>query len=170
MRDGTARVPFRIRPGTVRDVPAILSLVRGLAEYERLSHEVQATPRRLRRDGFGKRPFFETLICWRERQPIGFALYYFAYSTFLMRPTLYVEDIFVLPEYRRQGVGTDLLIALARIARRKGCGRMEWTVLEWNKSAIHFYKQLGAKLKKDWILTRLTGEALHRLARGQVGR
>jgi GNAT superfamily N-acetyltransferase len=124
----------------------------------------------LRRDGFGKRPFFKTLICWRKRQPIGFALYFFAYSTFLMRPTLYVEDIFVLPEYRRQGAGTDLLIALARIDRQKGCGRMEWTVLHWNTPAIRFYKQIGAKLKKDWILTRLTGDALHRLARGQSGR
>jgi len=169
-RAGPKSLPFRIRAGTVRDVPTILNLVRELAEYERLSHEVQATPTRLRRDGFGPRPFFHTLICWRARQPIGFALYYFTYSTFLMRPTLYVEDLFILPQHRRQGAGKGLLIALARIARRKRCGRMEWAVLDWNIPAIRFYEQLGARRQKDWNVMRLSGSVLHRLARDRMSK
>ncbi len=159
-------MPFRIRPGTVRDVPTIFALIRGLAEYEGLLQELRATPVRLRRDGFGRRRYFQTLMCLRGREPIGFALYFFAYSTFLARPTLYVEDIFVLPQFRRQAAGKALLAALARIAIRRGCGRMEWVVLKVNIPAIRFYGQIGASLRKEWILTRLTGSALRRLARG----
>jgi len=142
-------------------------MIRGLAEYERLTSGVRATRARIRRDGFGRRPHFETLICQVGKNAVGFALYFFTYSTFLARPTLYVEDLFVLPELRGKGAGKALLGALARIAIRRGCGRMEWTVLDWNARAIKFYKRLGASLRKEWILTRLTGSALRRLARSR---
>jgi GNAT superfamily N-acetyltransferase len=165
---------LRIRRGTARDVPVILALIKGLAEYERLAHEVRATEAALRRHGFGRRPYFETLIGSRGRAPVGFALYFFTYSTFLARPSLYLEDLFVLPEERGRGAGRALLSELARIAIRRGCGRMEWAVLDWNTPSIGFYEKLGAQLKREWILTRLTGEPLERLARegrtGQAGR
>ncbi len=154
-----------IRRGAERDVPTILRLIRGLAEYERLAHEVEATTARVRAHGFGRRRYFETIICRRAGKPVGFALYFFTYSTFLARPTLYLEDLFVLPEERGTGAGKALLRALARIAVRRGCGRLEWTVLDWNRPAIGFYKRLGAKLRRQWILTRLTGAPLRRLAR-----
>ena len=154
-----------IRRGTERDVPTILRLIRGLAEYERLAHEVEATTARVRAHGFGPRRYFETIICRRGGTPVGFALYFFTYSTFLARPTLYLEDLFVLPEERGTGAGKALLRALARIAVRRGCGRLEWAVLDWNRPAIGFYQRLGAKLRRQWILTRLTGAPLRRLAR-----
>ena len=154
-----------IRRGTERDVPTILKLIRCLAEYERLAHEVEATRARVRAHGFGRRRYFETIICRRGGTPVGFALYFFTYSTFLARPTLYLEDLFVLPEERGTGAGKALLRALARIAVRRGCGRLEWAVLDWNRPAIGFYKRLGAKLRRQWILTRLTGAPLRRLAR-----
>src|SRR5260370_40232946 len=118
-------------------------MIRGLAEYERLAHEVRATASRLRRDGFGRWSYFQTLICWHGRTAVGFALYFFTYSTFVARPTLYVEDLFVLPEQRGKGAGKALLGALARIAVRRGCGRMEWAVLGENAPAIRFYTRLG---------------------------
>jgi GNAT superfamily N-acetyltransferase len=160
-----ARGALVIRRGTERDVPVILKLIRGLAEYERLAHEVEATTARVRAHGFGPRRYFETIICRRGGTPVGFALYFFTYSTFLARPTLYLEDLFVLPEERGTGAGKALLRALARIAVRRGCGRLEWAVLDWNRPAIGFYKRLGAKLRRQWILTRLTGAPLRRLAR-----
>jgi GNAT superfamily N-acetyltransferase len=159
------RGTISIRRGTRRDVPVILRLIRGLAEYERLAHEAIATASQIRRHGFGRRRYFETLICRRGRVPVGFALYFFTYSTFLGRPTLYLEDLFVLPEERGRGAGRALLGELARIATRRGCGRMEWTVLDWNTPSIRFYKKLGAKLRRDWILTRFTDAPLRRLAR-----
>jgi GNAT superfamily N-acetyltransferase len=159
-----------IRRATRRDVPTILRLIRGLAEYERLAHQLAATAARLRRHGFGPRRYFETLICRRGGSPIGFALYYFTYSTFLGRPTLYLEDLFVRPEERGHGAGRALLRELAKIARRRGCGRMEWTVLDWNTPSIRFYEKLGARLRKEWILTRLTGAPLRRLAGRASGR
>jgi GNAT superfamily N-acetyltransferase len=158
---------LRITRATRRDVATIFALIRGLAEYERLVHEFAATRARISRHGFGRRPYFEALICRQARRPIGFALYYFTYSTFRGRPTLYLEDLFVVPEDRGSGAGHALLRALARIAVRRGCGRMEWTVLDWNTSAIRFYRRLGASLRREWILTRLAGEPLHRLARGR---
>lgn len=161
-----ARTRLAIRRGTARDLPTILALIRGLAEYEHLAHQVEATPSRLQRHGFGRRPYFETLICWRGRTPVGFALYVYTYSTFLGRPSLYLEDLFVLPEERGRGAGKALLRALAKIAVARGCGRMEWTVLDWNTPSIRFYKGLGARLHKEWVLTRLTGPALRRLGRG----
>jgi GNAT superfamily N-acetyltransferase len=160
-----ARARLSIRRGTARDVPAILALIRGLAEYERLAHQMVATPAMLRRHGFGRRRYFETLICRRGRAPVGFALYFYTYSTFMGRPSLYLEDLFVLPEERGRGAGKALLKALAKIAVARGCGRMEWAVLGWNTRPIRFYKRLGARLRKEWVLTRLTGPALRRLAR-----
>jgi GNAT superfamily N-acetyltransferase len=158
------RSTLRIRRAARGDAGTIFGLVRGLAEYERLAHEVTATPGRLRRHGFGRRRYFETLLCFRGRVAVGFALYYFTYSTFAGRPTLYLEDLFVVPAARGEGAGRALLRALARIAVRRGCGRMEWTVLDWNRPSIRFYEALGARLRKEWVLTRLTGAALRRLA------
>ncbi len=154
-----------IRRGTRRDVPTILALIRGLAEYERLLPEMKATAARIRQHGFGRRPYFETLICRRGARPVGFALYFFTYSTFVGRPSLYLEDLFVLPQERGNGAGKALLRALAKIAVRRRCGRMEWAVLDWNRPAIRFYERLGARLRKEWILTRITGAPLRRLAR-----
>jgi len=162
LTDNTWR-PFRIRPGTVRDLPTIWALIRALARYERLSHAVTATRTRVRRHGFGQRPYFKTLMCLRDGEAMGFAVYFFAYSTFVGRPTLYIEDLFVLPRHRGRGAGNALLTALARIAVWKGCGRMEWTVLRWNKPAIGFYRRLGARALNEWALMRLAGPALRRL-------
>lgn len=167
---GRGRPPaLTVRPATARDARVVLQLIRGLAEYERLAHTVTATTAAIRRHGFGRRRYFETLICRRGRRPVGFALYFFTYSTFVGRPTLYLEDLFVLPEERGRGAGRALLRALARVALRRGCGRMEWTVLDWNRPAIRFYRRLGATLRREWILTRLTGAPLRRLARPTPG-
>jgi len=156
--------PLSIRSGTGRDMPVILKMIRGLAEYEHLAHEVKATAARLRRDGSGRRPYFRTLVCSRGRKIVGFALYFFTYSTFAGRPSLYVEDLFVLPEERGKGAGKMLLRALARIALRAGCGRMEWVVLRGNEPAIRLYERLGAEMHEEWIVTRLGGKALRELA------
>ncbi len=128
---------------------------------------MEATAGRIRRHGFGRPRYFEALVCRRGRTPIGLALYYFTYSTFLGRPTLYLEDLFVLPAERGNGAGRALLRALAKIAVRRGCGRMEWAVLDWNTPSIRFYRKLGATLRREWILTRLAGAPLRRLARGR---
>lgn len=156
-----------IRRGTARDAAVICDLIRGLARYERLERECVVTPAHVRQHGFGRRPYFETLICRRDGRPIGLALYFFTFSTFLGRPTLYLEDLFVRPEARGAGAGRALLRALARTALRRGCGRMEWAVLDWNTPSIRFYRRLGAALRKEWIITRLTGAPLHRLARSR---
>lgn len=166
-RQPARQARVRIRPATVRDVPTILKMIRGLAAYEKLAHEVRATPARLRRDGFGKRRFFQVLICERGKAPVGFALYFFSYSTFLARPKLYLEDLFVVPEERGTGAGKALLRALAREALRNGCGGMDWLVLDWNAPAIRFYERLGAKLHPNWIPTRLFHLPLKKLARGK---
>ena len=156
---------LRVRRATGRDAPAIVGLIRGLAEYERLAHTMRATAARIRAHGFWRRRYFEALICARGEAPVGFAVYFFTYSTFLGRPNLYIEDLFVLPGERGRGAGRALLAALARIAVSRGCGRMEWAVLAWNRPAIRFYRRLGARLHKEWILTRLAGAPLRRLAR-----
>ena len=159
-----ARRRLVIRAGTVRDVPTILALIRGLAEYERLAHQMEATAGRVRAHGFGPRRYFQTLICRRGGKPVGFALYFFTYSTFLARPSLYLEDLFVLPEERGGGAGKALLRALARIAVRRGCGRMEWAVLDWNEPALRFYQSLGARQMKEWIVHRLTPVEIDKLS------
>jgi GNAT superfamily N-acetyltransferase len=161
------RGALRIRAGTRRDAGTIVALIRGLAEYEKLAHECEATVQRIRRHGFGAKRYFETVICERDGQAVGFALYFFTFSTFLARPTLYLEDLFVVPAERGRGAGRALLSALARIAVRKGCGRMEWAVLDWNTPSIGFYERLGARLRREWLLTRLTGAPLRKLARGR---
>jgi GNAT superfamily N-acetyltransferase len=162
---GAGPASITVRRATARDAGVILDLIKGLADYERLGHEVDSTLADIRRHGFGARRYFEALICRRDRRPIGFALYFFTFSTFVGRPTLYLEDLFVRPEERGRGAGRILLRALARIALRRGCGRMEWAVLDWNRSAIRFYRGLGAGLRREWILTRLAGDPLRALAR-----
>jgi GNAT superfamily N-acetyltransferase len=156
---------LRIRRGTVRDVPTIARLIRELAKYERLIRDLHLDPRRLRRDGFGRRRYFEILICERGERAVGYAIYYFSYSSFTCGPVLFIEDLFVLPEARGQGAGKALMVALARVALRRGCKQMEWIVLDWNAPSIAFYRHLGARLDRGWVLTRLVGARLRRLAR-----
>ncbi len=158
-----------LRPATVDDVPTILELIRGIAEYERLSHEVEATEALLRRHGFGPRPVFEAVLAERGGRAVGFALYFFSFSTFKARPTLYLEDLFVRPEARGRGVGRTLLVHLARIAVERECGRMEWSVLDWNTPAREFYFKLGAVAMDEWTVFRMTPEAFGRLAREADG-
>jgi GNAT superfamily N-acetyltransferase len=166
----SVRAKLSIRFGTARDMPLILKMIRGLAEYEHLAHEVKATAAHLRRDGSGRHPYFRTLVCSRSRKIVGFALYFYTYSTFAGRPSLYIEDLFVLPGERDKGAGKMLLRDLARIALRAGCGRMEWVVLRENDPAIRFYKRIGAKLHEEWIVTRLSGDHLRNLAEAQSGK
>ncbi|HSC59252.1 MAG TPA: GNAT family N-acetyltransferase [Gemmatimonadales bacterium] len=157
-------MPLSLRPATAADVPLILTLIRGLAEYERLAHECVATEERLRSTLFGATPQAEVVLAFQDDRPAGFALFFHNYSTFLARRGLYLEDLFVFPEFRGRGIGKALLRHLARLAVERDCGRFEWAVLDWNGSAIAFYESLGAVAMGDWITYRLTGEALHRLA------
>jgi GNAT superfamily N-acetyltransferase len=154
---------IHIVPAQENDVPLILSFIRGIAEYERLSHEVVATEDLLRQSLFGEKPVAEVLIARYQDEPAGFAIFFQNYSTFLARAGLYLEDIFVWPRFRRNGIGRALLQRVARIAVERGCGRMEWAVLDWNQPAIEFYKGLGAVLLEEWTVFRLTGEALRSL-------
>lgn len=151
---------LRIRPATSADTPLILNFIRGLAAYEKLTHEVSATEEQLRRTLFAEPPTAFCVLAFLDDAPVGFALYFFNYSTFLAKPGLYLEDLFVLPEYRGRGFGKALLLHLAKLANARGCGRMEWTVLDWNKPAIDFYESLGAKRMLEWQICRLTGAAL----------
>jgi GNAT superfamily N-acetyltransferase len=153
-----------IRPATPADVPTIARLIRDLAEYERLSHEVVATEAELRATLFGSRPGAEVLIASLAGEPVGFALFFHNYSTFLGQRGLYLEDLFVKPEWRHRGVGRRLLAHLARVAVERQCGRFEWAVLDWNDPAIRFYRSLGAQPLDDWTVFRVTGEALAALA------
>ena len=154
---------IRIAPAEEKDVPLILSFIRGIAEYERLSHEVVADEALLRESLFGEKPGAEVLIAHYEGEPAGFAIFFHNYSTFLARSGLYLEDIFVWPRFRRSGIGRALLQRVAQIAVERGCGRMEWAVLDWNQPAIEFYKGLGAVPLEEWTVFRLTGEALRSL-------
>ena len=161
-------MPSFIRPATSADVPVILAFIRSLANYEKLSHEVVATEATLRATLFpsdSARPAAECILAFTaDGLPAGFALYFFNYSTFLAKPGLYLEDLFVRPELRGQGIGKALLLQLAQLANQRGCGRMEWSVLDWNQPAIDFYQSLGAELKSEWTTCRLTGPALARFA------
>ena len=154
----------QIRPGRIEDVPIIAQLIRGLARYEKLEHEVVMTEEQLTDSLFGERQYAETLIAEEDGRPVGFALFFHNYSTFLAQPGLYLEDLFVVPERRGSGVGRALLERLAQIAVDRGCGRLEWAVLDWNVDAIRFYERLGAHPNSDWTVYRLTGEPLQRLA------
>lgn len=158
---------FELRPACPADIPVLLELIRGLAEYERLTHLFENTPERLSDALFGQHPVAEALLAWTtadERIAAGFALYFHNYSTFLGRKGLYLEDLFVRPEYRGRGCGKSLLIELAKIAAARGCGRFEWTVLDWNVSAQRFYQGFGASILPDWRIVRTTGDALAKLA------
>ena len=157
-------MPLTIRFATESDVPLVLDFIKGLADYERLAHEVVATEELLRRTLFGERKVAEVLLAFDGEDAVGFALFFHNFSTFLGRPGLYLEDLFVRPEARGRGVGRRLFVELARIARERECGRLEWWVLDWNESAIGFYRKLGAVAMDEWTVYRLTGDALARLA------
>lgn len=155
---------FQIRPAQVEDVPIILELIRDLATYERAPDEVVATEERLVDVLFGERPVAEVLLAFEKESPVGFAVYFYNFSTWLGRPGLYLEDLFVKPEKRGRGYGRALLVELAKIARDRGCGRMEWAVLDWNEPAIKFYRSLGAQPMHEWTVFRLTREEIATLA------
>ena len=155
-----------IRAATEGDVPLVLSFIRELAEYEKLSHEVIATEDVLRESLFGERTGAEVVILYHGGSPAGFALFFHNFSTFIGRPGLYLEDLYVKPEMRGRGLGRALLVHLAKLARERGCGRMEWSVLDWNEPAIKLYKGIGAVPMEEWTVYRVTGEALEGLATG----
>jgi GNAT superfamily N-acetyltransferase len=155
---------FRIRIATEVDIPLILTFIRDLAIYEKLEHKVVATEESLRATLFGNPRFAEVLIAEEDETPAGFAIFFHNYSTFLARPGIYLEDLFVKPEARGRGYGRALLARLAAIANERGCGRVEWAVLDWNAPSIAFYKSLGAVAVDDWTVFRLSDEALKKLA------
>ena len=153
-----------ITPATRADVPAILEMIHGLAKFERLEHLCVATNEDIERALFGDHVVVEVILAWEGDKPAGFALFFHNFSTFLGRRGLYLEDLFVRPAFRRRGYGHALLVHLARLAVERGCGRFEWTVLDWNEQAIGFYQQLGAQILPEWRITRVTGAALAALA------
>ena len=154
----------RIRAATPADVPVILRLVRDLAEYERAPDAVVAKEEDFLRYGFGPAPRFSVLLAEQDGKVAGFALWFFTFSTWRGKPGLYLEDLFVRPELRGRGIGKALMVELARIAVREGCGRFEWSVLDWNQPSIDFYRSLGARLMEEWVVCRLEGDALQSLA------
>jgi GNAT superfamily N-acetyltransferase len=153
-----------IRPAGEHDVGLVLGFIRELAEFENLAHEVVATEEDLRAALFGRRPYAEVVFACRDATPVGFALFFHSFSTFLGRPGLYLEDLYVTPAARGAGAGRQLLMWLARTALERGCGRLEWAVLDWNTAAIGFYHKLGAVVKEEWKTCRVAGSALERLA------
>jgi GNAT superfamily N-acetyltransferase len=155
---------LKIRPAEEKDVDAIFELIRGLAEYEKLTDRVTGNTDLLRSHLFGDRVYAEVIIAELEDLAIGFALFFPTYSTFLTQPGLYLEDVFVRPEYRRQGVGRALMTSVATIAHDRGCGRLEWSVLDWNQPAIEFYQSLGATVLPEWRICRMTVETLAEIA------
>jgi len=157
---------YTIRPATAADVPSLLELIHGIAEYEKLSHAVINSEEALLATGFGADPYFHALLCEKgaEKRAIGFALYFYTYSTFTGKPSLFLEDLFVRPDERGSGYGKALFMELVKIAREKGCGRMEWSVLDWNRPAVEFYLRLGAKAMDEWTVYRLDEAALKNLA------
>jgi GNAT superfamily N-acetyltransferase len=159
-------IPFEIVPATEADAPIILGFIRQLAEYERLSHEVLATESSLRQHLFGPRPAAEVILARIGDHAVGFALFFTTFSTFVGRPGIWLEDLYVSPEHRRYGIGKALLREVAGIALRRNCGRLEWSVLDWNEPAIKLYRAMGAQAMSDWTIQRVTGDALARLAAG----
>jgi len=155
---------FTIRPAAVADVPIILQLIRELAEYERAPNDVTATEEQLVDVLFGEKPSAEVRLAFAAEEPVGFAVFFHNFSTWLGRPGLYLEDLFVRPAERGKGYGRALLVDLAGIARERGCGRMEWAVLDWNEPAIEFYRKLGAKPMNEWTVFRLTRDGIANLA------
>jgi GNAT superfamily N-acetyltransferase len=154
-----------IRPARPDDAATIATLIGELAEYEKLAHEAKATADDIRRHIFGPRPFAEVLIAEVDGEPVGFALFFHNFSTFRGQPGIYLEDLFVRPEHRGKGLGKALLVQLARLAVERGCGRLEWAVLDWNAPSIAFYKSLGSRPMDEWTVYRLDGEALESLGR-----
>ena len=154
---------FRIEPATIDDTPLVLKFIRGLAEYEKLEDACVATEDGLRKTMFGANPMAEAVIGYSGDQAVGFALFFHTFSTFLGAPSLYLEDLFVLPEWRGKGLGRQLLSYLASLAADRGCQRLEWAVLDWNEPSIGFYKGLGAVPQDEWTTYRLSGEAVGRL-------
>lgn len=155
-----------LRPAQATDVPLIRELIEALADYERLRSECVATNERLHAALFGQRPFAEVLIAEWEGQAAGFALFFHNFSTFLAQPGIYLEDVFVKPDFRGLGIGKALLVSIAQIAVERNCGRFEWSVLDWNTDAIGFYERLGAKPQDEWTVYRVSGDALKQLALG----
>ncbi len=155
---------LNIRKATANDIPLVLQFIRELAEYERAPEQAVATSEDLLRDGFRANPKFRVLIAEWSGEPAGFGLFFYHYSTWAGRPTLFLEDLFVRPRFRAQGIGKALLLHLANLAVEEGCGRFEWQVLDWNTPAIEFYKSLGATVMKEWLTMRLAGEALRGVA------
>jgi GNAT superfamily N-acetyltransferase len=156
---------LRIRAAEATDVPVIARLIRGLASFEKLEDQVSMTEERLAANLFGEHRYAETLLAEDDGEPVGFALFFHNFSTFLGLPGVYLEDLFVIPEQRGRGIGRALLKELARLAVERGCGRLEWSVLDWNSDAIGFYERLGARPNSEWTVYRLTGEALTSLGR-----
>ena len=159
--------PFVLRAAELGDVAAIVQLIHGLAEFEKLTHLVRVTPEKLRPHLFGERPVAEAWVAEVEtdagREVVAFALFFTNFSTFLAQPGLYLEDLFVKPEHRGAGIGEALLKRLAQLAVERGCGRFEWSVLDWNEHAIRFYERMGATVMPDWRVCRVTGDALQQL-------
>ncbi len=153
-----------LRPATPVDVPVLFSLIQALAEYEKLSHAVKGNAEALKEHLFGSHRYVEAIMAEYAGQSVGFALFFNNYSTFLTQPGIYLEDLFVIPEYRRQGIGKAMLTYLANLAVERGCGRLEWSVLDWNEEAIAFYRRMGASILEDWRICRVTGESLTQLA------
>lgn len=163
----STRIPnFAIRRAQKADVPVILSFIKKLADYERLSHDVVATEEVLRETLFSRRRTAEAALGYFEKEPVGFVLFFHNYSTFLGRPGIYIEDLFVEEAFRRRGYGGALLRYVAALAQERGCGRLEWSVLDWNEPAINFYRKLGAAPMSEWTVFRVAGAALQKLAKG----
>jgi GNAT superfamily N-acetyltransferase len=160
---------LELRAAQPADVPTILKLIRGLAEYEHVPEAAQATEQDLMRDGFGPQPRFHCVLAEWDGATAGFALYYYNYSTWKGRPGIFLDDLFVWPEYRGRGIGKSLLLHVARIAAEQNCGRYEWLVLDWNTPAIEFYESLGARRMQQWLPMRVEGEALRELAKLSAG-
>ncbi|GET38712.1 GNAT family N-acetyltransferase [Microseira wollei] len=157
-------LPALVRPATPTEVPVLFDLIVALAEYEKLSHAVSGSPASLEEHLFGKRAYAEAILAQFDGQAVGFALFFHNYSTFLTKPGIYLEDIFVLPEYRGQGIGKALLTYVAKLAVERGCGRLEWSVLDWNSPAIAFYQRMGASILEEWRICRVSGASLTELA------
>lgn len=156
---------FSIRPAQPEDIERLLDLIHAIAQYANLADQVEATPERLREALFGERPSARALVAVAPFEPIvGYAIFYSSFSTFLGKAGIFLEDLFVVPEYRSRGIGKSLFLAVAEVARREGCGRLEWQTLSWNKPALDFYQTLGAEVLEDWRLHRLDGKGLAKLA------
>jgi GNAT superfamily N-acetyltransferase len=153
-----------VRTAAPADVPTLFKLIQALAEYEKLSHAVTGSPELLKEHLFGEKPFAEAIVAEYGGEVVGFGLFFHNYSTFLTRPGIYLEDLFVLPEYRGRGIGKKLITYLAGLAVERNCGRLEWSVLDWNSPAIAFYKGIGAQILDEWRICRVTGDSLKKLS------